>query len=391
VDLVAIYIGLHHCPADKLDAYIKSIYRVLRPGGKLIIRDHNVRDKPFNEFVSLIHDIFYCGLDETWEYTNTEIRNFTASDSLQKYLDRKGFKSDDRKLLQAHDPSLNTLMCFTRMKKTDANPVLSQLDQVKGWKRDEGQTYLTLPEWYLVYSPDEYAKFISLNKPSTFPYYGASQQFWGYYGDVCDLTKDKYQFNQGYHFMLWVIGSSYALENFVKGMYEKTIGRISEWFTWDERTEEDEFAAKMAAHYVAFIRIDPWYEFPFLSYFKRLWTENGFFGKGFLRKCERKIILSNEYALKAIYAYLIKLGTKEVYGDADAEMLVWVENMNDSVLLMHKNIKLVRKFPDSTWLISLPRYEKFRDESIGLLSEGVRFIQVAGNDEILLSYVGPVA
>jgi FAD/FMN-containing dehydrogenase/SAM-dependent methyltransferase len=140
VDLVAIYIGLHHCPADKLDAYIKSIYRVLRPGGKLIIRDHNVRDKPFNEFVSLIHDIFYCGLDETWEYTNTEIRNFTASDSLQKYLDRKGFKSDDRKLLQAHDPSLNTLMCFTRMKKTDANPVLSQLDQVKGWKRDEGQT-----------------------------------------------------------------------------------------------------------------------------------------------------------------------------------------------------------------------------------------------------------
>ncbi|MDB5255371.1 MAG: FAD-binding protein [Chitinophagaceae bacterium] len=386
LDLITIYIGLHHCPLNKMDAYVKSLYRVLRPDGKLVIRDHNVTNKTFGNFVSLIHDVFYCGLEETWQYTSGEIRNFTASDSLQQYLQARGFKGGDQRLLQAHDPSLNTLMCFTRLPETG---IAAELSQIKGWKRDEGQTYLTLPEWYLVYSPDEYAQFISKEKPSKFPYYGASKQFWDYYSDVCHLTEKQYAFNQGYHLMLWVIGSSYSLENLVKGMYEKTIGRISELFSWGERTEEDEYAAKIARDYVAFIRIDPWYEFPFGQALWDLWTGTDLFGKGMVRKCERKIILSNEYAVKALYAYLIKLGTKEVYGDAESEMFVRTKGINDSILKEHPKISFVKTLSDSTQIITLPRYEQFRDESIALFDQTIPYLQVAGNDTILLSYVAP--
>ena len=35
--------------------------------------------------------------------------------------------------------------------------------------RPEDQTYLTLPEWYIVYSADEYAAFVRDQPPSRFP------------------------------------------------------------------------------------------------------------------------------------------------------------------------------------------------------------------------------
>src|SRR4051794_14893304 len=34
------------------------------------------------------------------------------------------------------------------------------------YARPEEQTYLTLPEWYIVYSADEYAAFLAHNRPS---------------------------------------------------------------------------------------------------------------------------------------------------------------------------------------------------------------------------------
>ncbi len=43
LDVVTCYIGLHHCPVAKLDGFVKSIYRILRPNGSFVIRDHNVK------------------------------------------------------------------------------------------------------------------------------------------------------------------------------------------------------------------------------------------------------------------------------------------------------------------------------------------------------------
>ena len=53
VDLVTIFIGFHHCPTEKLSGFIKSIHRVLRPGGSLLLRDHDVRTPEMATFVSL--------------------------------------------------------------------------------------------------------------------------------------------------------------------------------------------------------------------------------------------------------------------------------------------------------------------------------------------------
>src|SRR6266849_5476745 len=37
--------------------------------------------------------------------------------------------------------------------------------------RSEAQTFLTLPEWYIVYSADEYAAFLERQRPTDFPFF----------------------------------------------------------------------------------------------------------------------------------------------------------------------------------------------------------------------------
>ena len=56
IDLVTNFIGFHHAPLEKLEGFIDGIRRVLRPGGKLLLREHDVVDATMDSVVSLAHD-----------------------------------------------------------------------------------------------------------------------------------------------------------------------------------------------------------------------------------------------------------------------------------------------------------------------------------------------
>jgi len=272
---------------------------------------------------------------------------------------------------------------------TRLTQIKAELRKLPGYARDEGQTYLTLPEWYLVYSPAEYATYLKEKPPSGFPYFGSIAQFWGYYGDINDATRGKYPFNFGYHTMISVIGTSFTVENGIKGIYENTIGRVTEWTSSEAMTDEDRYAANAAQHYVDFIRIDPWYEYSFAKQALHLWTDTSLVGANMIRKTERKIALTTGYLLTAIYATAIKLGTKLAYGDADTEMLTLVQGATPQSIANEPKISLKRTFDESYSLLSLPRYEEFRDAVERLSRKGVRFIEIAGNDNILITCVVP--
>jgi len=114
IDLVTCYIGLHHVPLPKLDSFVNSIYRLLKPGGIFIVRDHDVDSQQMFTFVSLVHTVFNAGLKISWENDQKELRNFTSLDHLIKFLQAHGFKNSGEKLLQAHDPTMNTLLQFVK-------------------------------------------------------------------------------------------------------------------------------------------------------------------------------------------------------------------------------------------------------------------------------------
>jgi len=115
LDVVANYIGFHHSPPARRDAFVRSVQRVLRPGGRLILRDHNVDSDQMNRMVALAHDVFNMGLDVPWQENQREIRNFTSLDDIIRALDALGLRrTRATPLFQSGDPTRNALIEFVK-------------------------------------------------------------------------------------------------------------------------------------------------------------------------------------------------------------------------------------------------------------------------------------
>ena len=243
----------------------------------------------------------------------------------------------------------------------------------ENYKRPADQTYLTYPEWFLVFSPEEYAYFLQEHPSYDFPYLGHLSQFWKSYKVMYDKTVEKgYDFNTGYHVMIMVIGLSTTVEYTIKGLYGILFGRMVGLTQTHGRTSEQVYGAKVAKEYVTFIKDTPWYAFDFAEKWVGIYTENDFFGKDFVRKSERKFALSVEYGVKFIYAQIIGFFTKMGYE---------APSLKTEVILKKGEVKKQAL---------LPRYDRFKEESLRYAKEGYNFTQIAGNSEktsILLSIV----
>ncbi len=233
--------------------------------------------------------------------------------------------------------------------------------------RPADQTFLTFPEWYLVFSPEEQANYFKKTTSTSFPFMSHVRQIWESYDIVNNQIKDNFPKNDGYHFMIWVIGTSATVEYAIKALYETTVGRLTD--THKVVADEDKFNAKFNQDYVDFIKDRPWYEFDFKSRLGALWTETPILGSNVVRKLERRYILTSELLVKYAYGKLIGLGTKQVYDEALPTTAVVID--------------------DST-VINLTRYDKFNQEITDLAKKGKNFKEIAGNNSaILLSIVLP--
>ncbi len=110
VDLVTLYIGFHHCPEELFPGFLRSIRRVLRPGGSLILRDHNAQTPEMGTFVSLVHTVFNLGLKVPWEKNEAEYKHFRSIDEWCALAGQEGFTDCGKRLYQQNDPSDNALV-----------------------------------------------------------------------------------------------------------------------------------------------------------------------------------------------------------------------------------------------------------------------------------------
>jgi FAD/FMN-containing dehydrogenase/SAM-dependent methyltransferase len=114
LDLVTCYIGLHHAAPEVLDGFVRSIHRVLRPNGLLILRDHDVTTPQMRALVSLAHAVFNAGLGLPWETNHRERRHFRPVSEWSHYLQSHGFEDSGQRRLQPNDPTANVLMAFSK-------------------------------------------------------------------------------------------------------------------------------------------------------------------------------------------------------------------------------------------------------------------------------------
>jgi len=66
-------------------------------------------------FVSLAHTVFNAGLGVPWETNRQELRHFAPVATWTQRLEAVGFRDSGKRLLQAHDPSDNVLLAYTRI------------------------------------------------------------------------------------------------------------------------------------------------------------------------------------------------------------------------------------------------------------------------------------
>jgi hypothetical protein len=256
-------------------------------------------------------------------------------------------------------------------------------------RRGEEQTFLTFPEWFLVFSPAEYAAFVQRHTPDEFCFWGHIGQVWHGYGAVIDQTRTRREpTNWGYHVMIVVIGVSTTVEYAIRSAYETVVGRMTALFG-TTRTAEDDYAALVAQQYVDFIRYRPWYEFDFWARLRGLWTKTDLIGPDPLRKWERKYALTTEYTVKAAYGWLIGKATHTAYATPIESTSVLIDRWQ-SCADIPAGASVLRRVSESQVLLALPRYEGFMMPAVALAHCGAEFREIAGNRSVIVvSVQGP--
>ncbi|MER8382327.1 hypothetical protein [Mesorhizobium sp. M0220] len=255
--------------------------------------------------------------------------------------------------------------------------------EIPGYQRPEESTFLTYPEWAIVYAAREYAGFIDKNQPSGFPYLSYIGRFWQDYAMVVRASS-AYKFNLNNHQMLVIIGTSHTIEHAIQWAYENTVGRITE-ATAGKRTAVDIYQAKVAADYAGFLDQVPWYQFPYAEKRAGLFAVQPAADDSAVRTSERKLAFGLAYTIKQGYADLIKSALAATTDPALLDIHVWAKGPVSEVTRNEPDTLLERDLGADGTVFVTRRYQVFTDMIPRLIGKGVSFVEIGGNDEIMVT------
>ncbi|MER8477845.1 hypothetical protein [Mesorhizobium sp. M1163] len=257
------------------------------------------------------------------------------------------------------------------------------LAEIPGYQRPEESTFLTYPEWAIVYAAREYAGFVDKNQPSGFPYLSYIGRFWQDYAMVVRASS-AYKFNLDNHQMVVIIGTSHTIEHAIQWAYENTVGRITE-ATAGKRTAVDIYQAEVAADYAGFLDQVPWYQFPYAEKRAGLFAVQPAADDSAVRTSERKLAFGLAYTIKQGYADLIKSALAATTDPALLDIHVWAKGPVSEVTRNEPDTLLERDLGADGTVFVTRRYQVFTDMIPRLIGKGVSFVEIGGNDEIMVT------
>ena len=269
--------------------------------------------------------------------------------------------------------------CRDKPGPTSHHAIINQ----KEFLRAEANSFLTYPEWHIVYAYEGLAKVLETGDEYNFDYIRSVTSFWS---SFCDLNKKANRHGGGdftTRGTIHIIGVSFTAEMAMKALYEETVGRIFALVRGKEKTPQDIFSAEMAADYAKFLRQVPWYKYDFEGAVKKLWSLPVTSG---LRSWERRLALGGEWKAKARYARVIA-SMVEASGQAVLRIRSVVTGLDKVSLSAIKGVDVIEVTPDYV-MIETPRYRKFTRIIQQIVARGGRLVEIAGNDDIMLSAVG---
>jgi hypothetical protein len=260
----------------------------------------------------------------------------------------------------------------------------------KGYRRKLDNTFFTFPEWYIVYSFEDFGRFLDRSSESHFNYLGHILGFWRSFCTINRALPPAAESRTEVKTMIYIIGVSYSIEYAIKGIYENTIGRVFEWIRGEKRTPQDEYARSVLQDYAAFLYTIPWYKYPFREKLDGLMALSAPTPSQ-ARTWERDFALGSEYFIKIGYAWLIQKGLDASSDDEPRDIMFAVATLPPEVLAAEPRIKPIRALSPQWQLVQTPRYKDFTEIVLGLLDRGIPLAEIAGNREIMITVIAPKA
>jgi hypothetical protein len=257
-----------------------------------------------------------------------------------------------------------------------------------GYRRKQDNTFFTFPEWYIVYSFEDFGRFLDSSSESQFGYLSHIMGFWRSFCTINRAVPASRESRFDVKSMIYVIGVSYSAEYAIKGIYENTIGRLTEWARGPVRTPQDVYARTVLQDYAAFLYTIPWYKFPFGEKLDGLMQIPAPTPSP-LRSSERNFALGAEYFIKIGYAWLIQKALDASSDDEPRDIMFVVSTLPRNVLAGELRIKPVRALTPQWQLVQTPRYKDLTEILLGLIDQGYGLAEIAGNHEILITVIAP--
>ena len=257
-----------------------------------------------------------------------------------------------------------------------------------GYRRKQANTFFTFPEWYIVYSFEDFGRFLDSSSESHFGYLSHIMGFWQSFCTINRAVPQSTESRFDVKTMIYIIGVSYSVEYAIKGLYENTIGRVTEWIRGSARTPQDEYARKVLQDYSAFLYTIPWYKYPFREKLDGLMAISAPTPSP-VRSFERDFALGAEYFVKIGYAALIQKALDASSDDEPRDIMLVVATLPPEVLAKEPRIKPVRALTPQWQLVQTPRYKDFTEIVQSLLDQGFGIAEIAGNHEILITVIAP--
>jgi SAM-dependent methyltransferase len=282
LDLVSVLGGFHHAPVKRVGPFVDSLRNKLRPGGVVLLRDHNVTNRALSDMVSVVHSFVNAGNHVPWAIERDEIREFRSLAQWTELMRKHGFvRISDEALILPHDPTQNAMIAFAR--KPDN---LAELRTAASFRKDSARspdcTRATWIEWGNVRYAKQFAQFIRTKHAYAFDYLGHLKQHWKYFTTYIkesrkDLPLKKIILSDNFSTNLFILTATafQCIGGYLSSLPSAALARVTKGANWRNATDLtalEKAQAKIEEEYSTFIDHTPNYMFPYTSKIKDLWS-----------------------------------------------------------------------------------------------------------------------
>lgn len=416
IDLIGCLGGLHHVPADRMDAFADSLQRTLKPGGVILFRDHDVVTPELKSIASLVHTFVNIAGDVSWEVESKEVREFKSMDEWTRIMERHGFtRISPKSLVLKDDPTANAMTAFVKTPKT-VDELKAAINYRSDCTRPKEGTRATWIEWGNVRSSKQYAQFIQNHHSYAFDYIGHMRQHWKhFYHFVKETLNDKdadkkisMQFDN-LAMNLFILNTA-TIQLGIGALSSLPSAAMARWKhgeNWREVCDLsalEKFEAQTELEYSNFIDHTPFYSFDYLGKIKEMWKTvakaqepittkvSSFLGAavssvGFLAKAAISAPIRNFYTSEAnVEPDTVKILVKDPNNELDGVIERWEMTKGPH----DKNLKMEVLFSttDGHKLVSVPRYRPFTEicKEVAKTSQ-LSIVEIGGQSQVSVDVI----